>query len=338
MRMKVYFKTFTFITITIAIGFGIWIWLLTSGAFDISIKELRSKYETSESKYINLDGVEIHYIDEGTGDPIVLTHASYHSSLAWNGVAERLKNNFRVIRFDFPNAGLSGLDSKNRYSVEHYQQLISQLSEALGIEKFHLIGTSSGGTVAFRYAANNPEKINRFVLVNSAGMPRTAVTNPNRARGTAFERWVLTYHQSRNYWESALSRTVTSRPPSDDHIDMNFDMNNREGRRIPAMTFMKNYVTGNPEAMLKKIKSPTLILWGMDNPTVMHLEANVIQHWITGAPSLVIKYDGLGHYPYIEEPELLANDINKFLIGELDDQLLQTTRLKISDIEKLNLN
>ena len=272
----------------------------------------------------------IHFIDEGEGDPIILTHASYHSARAWDGVAEKLKNNFRVIRFDFPNSGLSGFDDKNRYTVDHYQTIITQLSNHLNIERFHLIGTSSGGTVAFRYASNNPEKINKFVLINSAGMPRTKVTNPNRPRGSTFSRWLQSYHQSRGYWENALSRTVTSTPPTDAHIDMNYDMNRKAGKREPARTFMRNYVTGNPEVVINKIKSPTLILWGLSNPTVMHLEANVIQHWLINAPSLVKKYESLGHYPYIEEPELVASDINKFLLGEYDDELRQTTMAKVN--------
>ena len=78
---------------------------------------------------------------------------------------------------------------------------------------------------------------------------------------------------------------------------------------------MRNYVTGDPSVVLAKIKAPTLILWGMDNPTVMHLEANIIQLWMTCAPTMIKKYGRLGHYPYIEKPELFAADIGAFLTG-----------------------
>lgn len=319
-----------------AIGFGGWAFLLTSGTFDISLEDLRAKYETDSSKYMNLAGVDVHYIDEGEGPAVVLSNASYHTTRAWDGMVENMTDSFRVIRFDFPGNGLSGIDSQGRYSPEFYGEIITELTDALGVDRFHLIGTSSGGTVAFRYAAANPEKIERFVLINSAGMPRTAVTNPNRERGTAFDRWVASKHQNKDWWRAALSQTVTKRPPFDWHVEMNYDMNRRDDRYETAVLFRRNYVTGDPASVLDDITAPTAILWGMKNPTVMHLEANVIQLWMTGAPTLVKKYEELGHYPYIEEPELLASDISAFLLGDWDDQLRQTQRVKPEDMAALN--
>ena len=329
-------KTIAGIAVLATMGFGVWAWMLTSGIFDISLEDLRSKYETPESQYIVLDGVEVHYMDEGSGPAVVLSNASYHSTRAWDGMVDNLKDRFRTIRFDFPGNGLSGVDPEERYSPEFYGQIISRLTEALSIEKFHLIGTSSGGTVAFRYAASNPEKIDRFVLINSAGMPRTTVTNPNRERGTAFGRWVAQHHQSKRWWRASLSQTVTKRPPFDWHVEMNYDMNRRDDRYETGILFRRNYITGDPSIVLNKITAPTAILWGMDNPTVMHLEANVIQLWMTSAPTVIEKYEDLGHYPYIEEPELLASDIGAFLSGGWDGQLRQTQRVRPEDLAALS--
>lgn len=319
-----------------ALGFGVWALLLTSGVWDISLEDLRAKYETPSSKYVELDGVEIHYIDEGDGPPVVLSNASYHTTRAWDAMVENMTDRFRVIRFDFPGNGLSGTDSQGRYSPEFYGEIITRLSDHLGVEKFHLIGTSSGGTVAFRYAAANPDKIDRFMLINSAGMPRTAVTNPNRERGSSFGRWVSSKHQNMDWWRNALSQTITKRPPFEWHVEMNYDMNRRDDRYETGALFRRNYVTGDPAPVLASITAPTAILWGMKNPTVMHLEANVIQLWMTGAPTLIKKYEELGHYPYIEEPELLASDISAFLSGDWDDQLRQTQRVKPKDMAALN--
>ena len=328
-------KIVILLLVVAAAGFGVWALMLTSGAFDISLEELRAKYETPSSQYIEIDGVEVHYMDEGDGPPVVLSNASYHSTRAWDGMVENMTDQFRVIRFDFPGNGLSGLDPQGRYSPEYYGDIITALTESLGVDKFHLIGTSSGGTVAFRYAASNPDKIDRFILINSAGMPRTAVTDPNRARGSAFGRWVQRHHQSKAYWHTALSSTVTKRPPFDWHVEMNYDMNRRDDRYETGAIFRQNYITGDPSVVLDKITAPTAIMWGMDNPTVMHLEANVIQLWMTGAPTVIKKYEDLGHYPYIEEPELVAADISAFLSGGWDDQLRQTQRVKPEDLAML---
>jgi len=316
----------------------VWAFLLTSGAFDISLKELRAKYETPESKYIEFDSFQVHYMDEGSGPAVVLSNASYHTTRAWDGMVESMIDKFRIIRFDFPGNGLSGVDAQGRYSPEFYGDIITALTDSLGVKKFHLIGTSSGGTVAFRYVANNPDKIDRFILINSAGMPRTATTDPNRARGSAFRRWVASKHQSKDWWRDSLSSTVTKRPPFEWHVEMNYDMNRRDDRYETGRLFRQNYITGDPSKVLDDITAPTAIMWGMKNPTVMHLEANVIQLWMTGAPTLIKKYTELGHYPYIEEPQLLASDISAFLVGDWDDQLRQTQRVKPEDMAKIDSN
>ena len=141
-----------------------------------------------------------------------------------------------------------------------------------------------------------------------------------------------------NWWRSSLSSTITKRPPFDWHVEMNYDMNRRDDRHETGALFRRNYITGDPSAVLDDITAPTAIFWGMKNPTVMHLEANVIQLWMTGAPTIIKKYEELGHYPYIEEPELVASDISAFLSGGWDDQLRQTQRVKPEDLVTADAN
>jgi pimeloyl-ACP methyl ester carboxylesterase len=102
-------------------------------------------------------------------------------------------------------------------------------------------------------------------------------------------------------------------------------------RRTATTPRSKYYFeTGDPQSILSKIKAPTMILWGMSNPTVVHLEADVIEHWLTSAPSFIKKYEGLGHYPYVEAPDRVIPDIIAFLNGELDDNLRLTQRVKVA--------
>ena len=53
-------KIVILLVVAVAVGFGGWALVLTSGVFDISLEELRAKYETPSSQYIEIDGVEIH--------------------------------------------------------------------------------------------------------------------------------------------------------------------------------------------------------------------------------------------------------------------------------------
>ena len=70
-------------------------------------------------------------------------------------------------------------------------------------------------------------------------------------------------------------------------VDMTYDMRRGEGRRREGALLFAGFRTGDPEAVLSKVTASTLILWGMENRTVNHLQADVFRGWLTGVPTLV---------------------------------------------------
>ena len=324
-------KAFLWLTALAVLGIAAWAIALTRGAFDLPLATLEQRYTTPASKFIDIDGVRVHYMDEGKGPPVVLVHASYMNLRTWDSLAASLQTRHRVIRLDLLMAGLTGPDPKRDYSMERNVFLLGKLADALRLERFALLATSSGGTIAFRYAAANPARIERLVLVNSAGMPRTPATDPNRPRGTALSQWIARYHRSHAYWQDNLVKQFAgSGPPPAWLVDMAFDMNRRAGLAAESAAYMKAFRTGDPEATLALIRAPTMVLWGMGNITVDHLQADVFEHWLIGAPSFKKKYPKVGHYFYLEIPEEFNRDVAAFLDGELDSQLRQTTRAEIT--------
>ena len=297
----------------------------------LTLKELRAKYELPASRYIDVDGVDLHYVDEGSGPAVVFLHASYNGLQSWEGVTSRLKERYRTVRFDFPNYGLSGSETKPTppelfHLIERNYEILERFVDALGLDRFALVGTSSGGSVAFRYAARHPERVERLILINSAGMPRTPNTDPLRQR-LKFAKWETMPVKPREFWE--LASTENFIPPHtapDWWLDQVYDFNRRAGALDEQKKYRFN--TGDPKTLLSQIKAPTLIMWGKDNPVVMHLEADVMEHWMTGAPTTIRKYKGLGHYPYVEDIDAVYPDIAAFLDGELDAELRRTARVK----------
>lgn len=297
----------------------------------ISLKDLRAKYVDAGSRFITVDGAEIHYRDEGQGPTVVLLHASYFNLNSWTAVVDALRPNYRVIRLDFPSVGLSGPETKEppggKFSlIERNVEVLAGLADALKLDKFALIATSSGGSVGFRYASRFPAKVTRLLLINSAGMPRTAQTDPNRDRADT-AKWDAMPVKPREFWAYTTNKNFPSTGAAPDwFLDLAYDLN-RRGDTTPVSKY--RFETGDPKAILAGITAPTLVMWGMDNPTVMHLEADVFEHWLTGAPSLTKKYKGLGHYPYVEAPDQVIPDIQAFLSGALDAELRQTQRVKV---------
>ena len=99
---------------------------------DIPAGELEAKYANNASRFMNIDGVRIHYRDEGEGPAIVLVHAHFASLLGWEPWVEALKDDYRVIRFDMTSHGLTGTDPSGDYSVERTVDLADRFIDALG--------------------------------------------------------------------------------------------------------------------------------------------------------------------------------------------------------------
>ena len=303
-----------------ALATGIGAWALERGWLELPLAELMTRYQLPDSRFLDVDGVRVHYLDRGSGPPVLLLHASYLSLRSWDAMAEMLEDHYRVIRLDLSGAGLTGPDPSGRYGIERNIELVRGLLAHLQLPEVAVVGTSSGGITAFRFAAGYPQQVSRLVLINSAGMPRTAATNPLRARGTPLTEWVNARYRSRRFWAQSLGENFVPphRPPAA-LVEMTYDMNRREGHREIAARYLANFSTGDPQSVLAQVRAPTLILWGIENRTVMHLEADVFAHWMVSARTQVKKYPGLGHYAYIEDPARVARDIDGFLAAATPD-------------------
>jgi pimeloyl-ACP methyl ester carboxylesterase len=323
-------KVFLAVALVIVLAaLGAWVFARQAGS-TVSLAELEARYATPDSRFIDIDGIRVHYMDQGEGPVVVLVHASFMNLRTWDSMAAALSSRYRVIRPDLLISGLTGPDPKGEYSTERNLTIVDGLTRALGVEQFAIVATSSGGTLGFNLAARHPERVTRLVLINSAGMPRTAATNPNRPKGTALSRWLEAKFPSVEGVRKTLALNfVPPHEPPEWLVAMNHDMWRREGRAEQGALQIARFETGDPEAVLGRITAPTLILWGLENRTVMHLEADVFQHWLTNAPTLKKKYPGVGHYLYLETPAAVEQDVLAFLDGRLDAELRRTQRLAL---------
>ncbi len=334
--MRILFKLLAIVVVLGAIAAGFGYVAVTNGMFEIPMVEMKAKWALPNSKYLDVDGIQVHYAEDGDKNlpTLVLIHASFMNLRSWDQLTKDLSSQFHIVRFDLLTFGLTGPDPKNDYSTERNLLIVDTLTKHLGIEKFYLLGTSSGGPVAYRYAAEHPDRVERLVLINCAGMPRTEFNDPNRARGNSIEQWINARYKSREYWRNNLTQNYGSVKPSDAIVDLVYDNNRRKGDLPTTRSRTRNYHPEEPKQTLAEtlamITSPTMITWGMTNPTVMHLEADVFSLWLSNAPSLVKKYPKVGHYYYLEIPEQSAKDIAGFLKGDMDADLRITKRLPVT--------
>ncbi len=149
----------------------------------IDISSFRHLYPF-ESHFINLNGLQYHYLDEGSGDPIVMIHGNPTWSFYYRELIKALSPNFRTIVPDHIGCGLSDKPGEERYGYRLKNRIddLETLIDTLGLEeKITLVVHDWGGMIGMAYALRHPEKISRFIVLNTAAflMP-TGKTLPLR--------------------------------------------------------------------------------------------------------------------------------------------------------------
>jgi pimeloyl-ACP methyl ester carboxylesterase len=136
-----------------------------------------AQWMTSEDRFVTVDGERWRVRESGpeTAPALVLIHGFSHSLEAWEPWADRLDDDYRIIRFDLPGHGLTGPRADAAYSVPDTVAQVSALLDAIAPDTFTIGGNSLGGLVAWRYAADHPEHVSGLVLVSPGGYPNLGV-------------------------------------------------------------------------------------------------------------------------------------------------------------------
>ena len=121
-----------------------------------------------ESHFLDLGGVRMHYVDEGSGEPIVLVHGNPTWSFYFRELIRGLRNEFRVIALDHVGCGLSDKPQKYPYTLATHIENLNKLIDHLGLDSITLGGHDWGGAIAFGWAVRNPHRIRRLLVFNTA--------------------------------------------------------------------------------------------------------------------------------------------------------------------------
>ncbi len=137
-------------------------------------------FAAEDGKYANFNGVKIHYIDRGKGEPIVLLHGGTSSLQSWidRGVVANLEKDFRVIAFDARGHGKS--DSPREPAAYGRQQALDvvRLLDQLKIDRAHIVGFSLGGSTVAQLLTLHPERFLTATQVAAAGRSPKAANDP----------------------------------------------------------------------------------------------------------------------------------------------------------------
>ena len=284
---------------------------------DRPVAQLKPRWALPPSQFVALDGMQVHLRDQGPRDdpaPIVLLHGTSASLHTWEGWVAALQNKRRVISLDLPGFGLTGPFLDGDYRMAHYSAFLANVLDLLQVPRAVVAGNSFGGQLAWQFALDHPQRVERLVLVDAAGYPRNATSIPIGFRLAQIPALapLMDNLLPRAMIEASL-RNVYGDPSqvSDELIDRYFELTLRAGNRQALRQRFTQADGGSGYTRIAELNVPTLIIWGGRDQLIPPVNAERFQRDIEG--SRVVLFDDLGHVPQEEDPARTVAVLQTFL-------------------------
>lgn len=256
---------------------------------------------------LELNGAPVEMFRGGSGSPLLYLHSA--AGEGWLPFHDLLARRFEVLVPSHPgfraSEGLEAIDSVEDY-VFHYLDLLDRL----GLASVDVFGMSLGGWLAAELATRNPERVRRLVLAAAVGIAIPDFTpdfeffqDPLMNPGYASELRRRTFHDPD---APAAHGFIPDVMPPDDILNF------LRARQATARIAWNPYFH-NPKLLgrLRRVKSPTLVLWGESDGLVPVVFAHAFHKAIPGSQLLVL--DKCGHMMPVECPERVAAAVTEFL-------------------------
>lgn len=290
------------------------------GVQSIPVHTLEADFQNEHSRYIDIDGLRVHYRDEGNGPVLLLIHNELGSLHSWDKWVEELGDRYRIVRMDLPGFGLTGPGSLQDYGRSATVNFISRFIDELNLQNINLVGASYGGFTAWNYALDNPDNVNKLILLSPVGYTQKlptvvslfAMPGIETASNISVPKPIVEQTLQQGFGsEKRLTKDIVNRYH---HLLL------REGNRTSAARFFKVLKEHSQNEYLgvgiKDISVPTFIMWGeQDRWTPIEY----LDLWMEDvADAEFMRYPSVGHYPHEEIPTISAQDADLFIQGRLE--------------------
>lgn len=262
--------------------------------------------------FIDAQGIPTHYHDAGDGSVVLLIHGSGPGVTAhanWRLVFPRLSQHFRVVAPDVLGFGYTEVPEDVSYDVDTWVSHVAAFLDALGIERCSIVGNSFGGALALHLAARYPERVDRLVLMGSAGSSFELTPGLDTAWG---------YEPSRENMRELLELFAYSDGLVDDAlIDNRYQASLRPGVQeayaamFPAPRQRWIDALALDEKDLAEVQSQTLVVHGRDDKIIPVAASERLAEVLPKSQLRV--FPQCGHWVQIEKADEFYELISNFL-------------------------
>lgn len=266
--------------------------------------------------FIKLTDGTTHYELGGSenGKPVVLVHGFSVPYFIFDPTFDFLtKAGFRVLRYDLIGRGYSDRP-KTAYKIDLFVRQLRDLLEALNLPQVNLLGLSMGGPITASFINQNPQVVDKFILIDPAGAKRVTLSLLLEAvKLPIFGELALGLFGSGSMVKGIASDMFD--PELVEHFQAQYKIQMQyKGFKYAILSTMRNRMLesfAETYARVGKLKKPTLLIWGKNDTTVPFKNSAEILKAIPHAEFHPI--ENCGHIPHYEKPEIVNKVLLEFL-------------------------
>ncbi len=251
-----------------------------------------------------VQGISTHLFEAGpvTAPALLYLHGTYLGNL-WLAYHDLLARDFHVFAPDIPGFGLTERPEWMR-DMSDYILYFRDLLDTLDLKQAHLVGHSLGGWMAAEVAVWYPERVEKLVLSNSAGI---------RVKGALIAN--LFAMNPQETLAACFDDFAAALPLMPAEMNADYLVRMYKERTTLASLAWNPHFDPKLARRLQSVHCPTLVIWGQNDRLIPAVYGTTFQSLIPG--SQLVMLEGTGHMPMFEQPAAWARAISDFLHQEV---------------------
>ncbi len=287
----------------------------------MKIDSIRALYPF-ESHFLDLGGIQYHYLEEGRGEPIVMLHGNPTWSFYYRHLIADLRERYRVIAPDHIGCGLSDKPQKYEYTLKRHIANIEALIQHLALKRITLVMHDWGGPIGMGYAVRHPDNVRRFVIFNTVAfwsphiplilrLCRIPLFGALAIRGLNLFAGLATIiacrHRERMTKEVRAGYLFPYNSYANRIAHLRFVQDIPVNAKHPSFRLLQSIEDG----LVQFKHHPMIILWGARDPVFTD---PLLESWKERFPEASVKrIDDAGHYVVEDAYERIIPWVNEFL-------------------------
>lgn len=218
------------------------------------------------SRFVEVDGNQVHYIDEGSGPTLLLLHGNPTWSFLYRHIVTELRSDFRCVALDYPGFGLSTARAGYEFLPRQHSEVVEAFVDQLGLKNLSIMVQDWGGPIGLGFAGRRPELVQRLILGNTFAWPaEKGMAAFSRVVGNPLARLLIERYNALAKW---LIPAGTNRKLTEAELAAYMGAFATPASRLPTWIFAHQILASRDylaevEAGLARLRSkPALVVWG----------------------------------------------------------------------------